>query len=105
MDYGKHRYEQSKKQGKTAQQKRKEIRVSPVTGLHDLEVKIAQARKFLEHHDKVFVKVQFRGRQMQHIEEGQRVIKMIIEKLADLSKVELAPRLEGRQMNALLAPK
>ena len=47
MDYGKHRYEQSRKQGKTAQQKRKEIRVSPVTGLHDLEVKIAQARKFL----------------------------------------------------------
>ena len=105
MDYGKHRYEQSKKQGKTAQQKRKEIRVSPVTGQHDLDVKIAQARKFLQHHDKVFVKVQFRGRQMQHIEEGQRIILQILEKLADVGKVELAPRMEGRQMNALVAPK
>jgi translation initiation factor IF-3 len=105
MDYGKYRYQQSKKVGKQAQQKRKEIRVSPVTGQHDIDTKVAQARKFLEHHDKVMVKVQFRGRQMQHIEEGQRVIRSILERLADLSKVELQPRMEGRQLTALLAPK
>lgn len=105
MDFGKYRYQQSKKVGKQVQQKRKEIRVSPVTGQHDIETKVAQARKFLEHHDKVMVKVQFRGRQMQHIEEGQRVIKAIQEKLADLSKVELHPRMEGRQLTMLLAPK
>lgn len=108
MDYGKFRYEQSKRQkdnSKQVQQKRKEIRVSPVTGDHDLQVKVAQARKFLEHHDKVLIKVRFRGREMQHIEEGQRIIKEMLEKLADLSKVEKYPSMEGRQMTALLAPK
>lgn len=105
MDYGKFRYQQSKKAQKQVQQKRKEIRVSPVTGQHDIDTKIGQARKFLEHHDKVFVCVRFRGRQLQHIEEGQRVIQQIVEKLADLSKVESPPRMEGKQMTALLAPK
>lgn len=105
MDYGKYRYQQSKKQGKQVQQKRKEIRVSPVTGDHDLETKINQARRFLEHHDKVLVKVRFRGREMQHIEEGQRVMKYILDHLADVCKVEKTPGLEGKQMTALLAPK
>jgi translation initiation factor IF-3 len=108
MDYGKFRYEQSKKQKdktKQVQQKRKEIRVSPVTGDHDVQVKVKQARSFLEHHDKVLIKVRFRGREMQHIEEGQRIIKEMLEQLADLSKVEKAPSMEGRQMTALLAPK
>ncbi len=105
MDFGKYRYQQSKKQGKQAQQKRKEIRVSPVTGDHDLETKINQARRFLEHHDKVLVKVRFRGREMQHVEEGQRVMKHILDRLADLCKVEKTPGMEGKQMTALLAPK
>jgi translation initiation factor IF-3 len=108
MDYGKYRYEQSKKQkdnSKQVQQKRKEIRVSPVTGDHDVQVKVRQARGFLEHHDKVLIKVRFRGREMQHIEEGQRIIKEMLEQLADLSKVEKSPSMEGRQMTALLAPK
>lgn len=106
MDYGKYRYQQSKKQTqKVHQQKRKEIRVSPVTGEHDLETKIKQARGFLEHHDKVLVKVRFRGREMQHQEEGHRVMNYIMEKLADLCKVEKMPMMEGKQMTALLAPK
>ena len=108
MDYGKFRYEQSKKakdKAKQVQQKRKEIRVSPVTGEHDIQVKVNQARKFLEHHDKVLIKVRFRGREMQHIEEGQRIIREMLEQLADLSKVEKAPAMEGKQMTALLAPK
>ncbi|HMP02341.1 MAG TPA: translation initiation factor IF-3 [Gemmatales bacterium] len=105
MDYGKFRYQQSKKVARQTQQKRKEIRVSPVTGQHDLDVKINQARRFLEHHDKVFVAVRFRGRQMQHIEEGQRIMREIVEKLADLSKVEKPPGMEGKQMTALFAPK
>jgi len=105
MDYGKFRYQQSKKVGKQTQQKRKEIRVSPVTGQHDLEVKINQARRFLEHHDKVFVTVRFRGRQIQHIEEGQRIMKEIVDKLADLSKLEKSPGMEGKHLTALFAPK
>src|SRR5438128_3213956 len=107
MDYGKFRYEQSRKstKAKTHQQKLKEIRVRPKTGEHDIETKVNQARKFLEHHDKVLVNVLFRGREMQHIEEGQRIIASMLEKLVDLAKVEKAPSMEGRRMTAMLAPK
>jgi translation initiation factor IF-3 len=107
MDYGKFRYSQSRKTTKTRphQQKLKEIRVRPKTGEHDIETKVNQARKFLEHNDKVLVNVLFRGREMQHIEEGQRIIAMILERLADVSKVEKPPSMEGKRMTAMLAPK
>jgi translation initiation factor IF-3 len=106
MDYGKFKYSQSKKtHQKTHQQKLKEIRVRPKTGEHDIDTKVVQARKFLEHHDKVLVNVLFRGRELQHIEEGQRIILGILEKLADVAKVEKAPSMEGKRMTALLAPK
>jgi translation initiation factor IF-3 len=106
MDYGKHKYAQSKKQGtKTHQQKLKELRVRPKTGDHDIETKVNQAKKFLEHGDKVLIKVQFRGREMQHIEEGRRVIDEILTQLAEVSKIEKAASMEGKQMSALLAPK
>ena len=92
MDYGKFKYAQSKKSHqKTHQQKLKEIRVRPKTGDHDVETKIQQAKKFLEHNDKVQVNVLFRGREMQHIEEGRRVMDMVLEALFDFCKVE-SPR-------------
>jgi len=107
LDYGKFRYQQSHKKtkAKTHQQKLKEIRVRPKTGEHDVVTKINQARKFLEHKDKVQLNVLFRGRELQHIEEGQRIILQMIEKLADVSKVEQQPRMEGKRMVAMLAPK
>ncbi len=107
LDYGKFRYQQSHKKtkAKTHQQKLKEIRVRPKTGEHDVDTKINQARKFLEHKDKVQLNVLFRGRELQHIEEGQRIILQMIEKLADVSKVEQQPRMEGKRMVAMLAPK
>jgi translation initiation factor IF-3 len=106
MDYGKFKYAQSKKSHqKTHQQKLKEIRVRPKTGEHDIETKIHQAKKFLEHNDKVQVNVLFRGREMQHIEEGQRVMNQVLEALADFCKVESPARMEGKRMVALLAPK
>lgn len=108
MDYGKFRYEQGRKQAKGSkvhQQKRKEIRLSPNTGQHDIDTKVGQARKFLEHHDKVFLRVKFSGREIQHLEEGRRIIAHVLEKLADLSKIEQPPRMEGKQLTALLAPK
>ena len=77
MDYGKFKLPaeaESKDKTKSHQQKLKEIRVRPKTGEHDVETKINQARKFLEHKDKVLVYVLFRGRELQHIEEGQRII-------------------------------
>ena len=107
MDFGKFRYQQSRKgtKTKTHQQKLKEIRVRPKTGDHDIDTKINQARKFLEHKDKVLVNVLFRGRELQHIEEGQRIILHMLEKLVDIAKIEKPPRMEGKRMTAMLAPK
>lgn len=107
LDYGKFRYQQSRKGTKTKvhQQKVKEIRVRPKTGEHDIDTKINQARRFLEHKDKVLVNVLFRGRELQHIEEGRRIIDMILEKLNDVAKVEKAPSMEGKRMTAMLAPR
>ena len=107
LDFGKFRYQQTRKgtKGKTHQQKLKEIRVRPKTGEHDVETKVNQARRFLEHKDKVLVNVLFRGRELQHIEEGQRIIAGMLEKLADVAKVEKAPSMEGKRMTAMLAPK
>ncbi len=70
-----------------------------------MDTKINQARKFLEHNDKVLVNVLFRGRELQHIEEGRRIIDGILEKLIDVAKVEKAPSMEGKRMTAMLAPK
>jgi translation initiation factor IF-3 len=107
MDFGKYRYEQSRKshKAKPHQQKLKEIRVRPKTGDHDVETKTNQAMKFLEHGDKVLVKVLFKGRELQHIEEGQRVIQQILEALKETCKVEKAPSMEGKFMSAILTPK
>jgi len=106
LDYGKMRFENSQKnnKGKVRQQKLKEIRVRPKTGDHDVDTKVNQARKFLEHNDKVQVTVLFRGREMQHQQEGRRVLEAVLEKLADIGKVERAPTMEGRKMTALLMP-
>ena len=107
MDYGKFRYQQSRKGTKTKphQQKLKEIRVRPKTGEHDIDVKVNQARRFLEHKDKVLLNVLFRGRELQHIEEGKRIIDGMVQKLLDVAKIERAPSMEGRRMTAMLAPK
>jgi len=107
MDFGKFRYQQSRKgtKHKPHQQKLKEIRVRPKTGEHDIETKINQARRFLEHKDKVLLNVQFKGRELQHLEEGRRIITGMLEKLVDLAKIEKEPRMEGKKMTAMLAPK
>ncbi len=106
MDYGKFKYAQSKKtHHKTHQPKLKEIRVRPKTGEHDIETKVNQARKFLQHNDKVQVNVLFRGREIQHIEEGERVMKQILAALENEARIETPPRMEGKRMFAILAPK
>jgi translation initiation factor IF-3 len=106
IDYGKMRFEASQKGGKNKarQQKLKEVRVRPKTGEHDVDTKVNQARKFLEHNDKVQVTVLFRGREMQHQEEGRRVLDQVLAKLAGVGKVERPPAMEGRKMTALLMP-
>jgi translation initiation factor IF-3 len=107
LDYGKMRFENSQKGNKSAkvrQQKLKEVRVRPKTGDHDIETKANQAIKFLEHNDKVLITVLFRGREMQHQEEGRRVLDAVLERLAALGKVERPPAMDGRKMTALVSP-
>lgn len=108
MDFGKFKFQQKQKakdKTKAHQQKLKEIRLRPKTGDHDVETKVNQAKKFLEHKDKVLVQVVFRGRELQHIEEGKRIMQQLMEKLADMCKIEKAPSMEGKRMTAMLAPK
>jgi len=107
LDYGKLRFTTSQKGNKSSkvrQQKLKEIRVRPKTDDHDLNTKVVQARKFLEHNDKVQVTVIFRGREMQHQEEGRRVLDSVLEKLAAAGKVERPPTMDGKKMTALIMP-
>lgn len=107
MDFGKFKYQQKKRQhrGHSHQSKMKEIRVRPRTGDHDIEVKISRAKEFLAHKDKVILSVIFRGRELAHIEEGQRVIKHVIDQLAEISKVEQTPSQQGKRIVCILAPK
>src|SRR5580692_4631126 len=107
LDYGKMRFASSQKGNKTSkirQQKLKEIRVRPKTDDHDVNTKVVQARKFLEHNDKVQVTVIFRGREMQHQDEGRRVLDAVLEKLAEVGKVERPPLMDGKKMTALIMP-
>jgi len=108
MDYGKFKYQQAKrKKDRTHahQFKVKEIRLRPKTDEHDITVKINRARRFLEHRDKVVLSLVFRGREMAHVEEGQRLIQQVLEELGDICKVESAPTRHGRRMVCMLAPK
>ena len=108
MDYGKYKYEKSKKTksgAATHHTKIKEIRLRPKTGDHDIEFKVKQAQTFLKHKDKVQVSVVFRGREMAHIEEGRRVMDGVIKDLEEVGKVEVAPQQHGKRMVCTIAPK
>ncbi len=107
MDFGKYKYQQGKKQSKghTHHTKTKEIRLRPKTGEHDIDFKVKRAKQFLEHKDKVQVSVLFRGREMAHIEEGQRVMNGVIEELSEVGKVEVPPQQLGRRIICTVAPK
>jgi translation initiation factor IF-3 len=107
MDFGKFKYQQKKRQHKGAvhHTRIKEIRVRPKTGEHDIQVKVNHAREFLEHKDKVIISVVFRGREMAHIEEGQRVMNQVLKSLEDIGKIEHAASQQGKRIVCTLAPK
>ncbi|MGL4588908.1 MAG: translation initiation factor IF-3 [Mycoplasmatales bacterium] len=109
IDYGKFRYEQQKKQKEMKANQKiiviKEIRLSPTIDKHDFTTKAKHARKFLEEGDKVQVSIRFRGRMITHSEFGLKVINEMIEELADISDVDQHPKMDGRRMLAMLAPK
>ena len=107
LDFGKFKYAQKKKERGThrTSSQLKELRVRPAIDKHDLEYRLAAGRKFLEQGHKVQVVCIFRGRQMAHPEHGYNVMKRVAETLADISKIEMHPRLMGRRMTMLLAHK
>lgn len=108
MDYGKFRYEQTKKERDSRKHQHvielKEVRIRPKIDDHDLETKGRQAAKFLDHGDKVKLSVLFRGREMAHPEIGKGLLDQLIEMLTTHGTVEQTPRLEGRTMTAILNP-
>ena len=109
MDYGKFKYEDSKrKQAAKKKQKVitvKEIKFRPGTDIGDYTVKLNKLRKFLENGDKIKATMRFRGREMAHQELGMELLKRVEEDLSDLAVVEQYPRLEGRQMVMVMAPR
>lgn len=109
MDYGKFKFEQQKKD-KEARKKQKivtlkEIRLSPTIEKHDFETKLKNAKKFLVKEDKVKVSIRFKGRAITHKEIGQRVLERFAVEAADVATVEQRPKMEGRSMFLVLAPK
>lgn len=108
LDYGKYKYEQQKKANEARKKQKtvdiKEIKIRPTIEDHDYGVKLKAARKFLSDENKVKVTLRFRGREMAHQELAKQVIDRFKEDLADLSKVEFEPKMEGRQMIMILAP-
>ncbi|MDN4592900.1 translation initiation factor IF-3 [Polycladomyces subterraneus] len=109
MDYGKFRYEQSKRE-KEARKKQKtiqvkEVRLSPSIEEHDLQTKLRNVKKFLQSGDKVKLTIRFRGREITHQEIGLGILNRMAKEVEDLAQVERQPKLEGRQMIMILSPK
>ena len=109
MDFGKYKYEQSKKE-KISKKKQhtitvKELRLRPRTDDHDLETKLRHARKFLEQKNKVKITIMFRGREMSYQDFGYELMDKVEEALEDIAKVESEPKMEGRRMIMVLAAK
>ena len=109
MDFGKYKYEQSKRE-KEARKKQKvisvkEIKMRPNIEDHDFEVKAKNAVRFLKDGDKVKATVIFRGREIVHTQIGQQLLKRLAEDLTELGNIERLPKLEGKNMIMILAPK
>jgi len=108
MDYGKFRYDQSRKERESRRHQHvielKEVRIRPKIDEHDLETKGRQAAKFLDAGDKVKVTVLFRGREMAHPDIGKALLDQIADMLRNHGVVEQPPRLEGRTMTMVIGP-
>jgi translation initiation factor IF-3 len=109
LDFGKYKYEIQKKKNEARKKQKvievKEIKLRPNIDEHDYEVKMRSVHRFLDEGDKVKVTMRFRGREMVHQEIGLKVLERVRDELEERAKVEQMPRLEGRQMIMVLAPK
>lgn len=103
LDYGKFKYQQKKKQHQTHHVAHlKGIRLSPKIQVHDLTMKVEQAKKFLERGDKVHAMMRFHGREMAHQEIGREVMRRFVEMLGDEAKVEKDMHMEGQRLNLIV---
>ncbi len=109
MDYGKYKYQQSKRQQearkKQVQIQLKEVKIRPKTDEHDLQFKIKHVRRFLEEGNKAKITVVFRGREITHTELGQNALERFATELQDVCIIEVRPKIEGRSMFMIVAPK
>ncbi len=109
LDYGKYKYELQKKAAEARKKQKiievKEIKMRPNIDDNDYDVKMRSAKRFIEEGDKVKVTMRFRGREMAHQDLGMNVLVRVRDELEDVAKVEQMPKLEGRQMIMVLAPK
>lgn len=109
LDFGKYKYELQKRKAEAKKKQKvieiKEIKIRPGIDDNDYQVKLRSANRFLEDGDKVKVTLRFRGREMSHQELGLEVLNRMRDDLAELAKVELSPKLEGRQMVMVLVPR
>ncbi|QOR68992.1 translation initiation factor IF-3 [Cytobacillus suaedae] len=109
MDYGKFRFEQQKKDKEARKNQKiisiKEVRLSPTIEEHDFNTKLRNAIKFLEKGDKVKASIRFKGRAITHKEIGQRVLDRFSAACAEVSTIESHPKMDGRSMFLVLAPK
>lgn len=109
MDYGKYRYEQSKREREARKKQRiieiKEIRMTPKIETHDFQVKVKAAQKFLKDGDKVKAIIRFRGREIVHAELGKNLLMQLYENVSDLAVLEREPKIEGKNMIMILSAK
>jgi translation initiation factor IF-3 len=109
LDFGKYKYEIQKKANEARKKQKvieiKEIKLRPGIDVNDYNVKMRAMKRFLEEGDKVKVTLRFRGREMTHVELGAKVLDRVRDDLADRAKVEQTPKMEGRQMTMVIAPK
>ena len=109
LDYGRYKFQAQKKAAEARKRQKtieiKEIKMRPNIDTHDYEVKMRAIKRFFEDGDKVKVTLRFRGREMAHQEIGARLLARVREETAEFAKVEAEPKLEGRQMMMVLAPR
>jgi len=109
MDYGKYVFELNKKKHAAKKKQKvihiKEVKFRPGTEEHDYQVKLRNLKAFLDNGDKAKVTLRFRGREMAHMELGQQLLERVEKDLADMGAVEQFPKVEGRQMVMVIAPK
>lgn len=109
LDYGKFKFQEQKRLAEARKKQRvveiKEIKLRPMIDDHDYDVKMKAARRFFDEGDKVKVTLRFRGREMDHKELGHKLLDKVRADIAEIAKVEMEPRFEGRQIIMILAPK